>query len=268
MKFDLHTHHYRCGHAADDIEDYIKAAIAADLHVIGISDHSPYFAEDGDHPFQGLTMAKSEFSSYIEEIVHLKEKYKNDIEVLAGVESDYFPASAEIYRMEYAKYPLDYITGSVHFVDGINIFDKSRWDGMKEEEILRVKEDYYKLIQLSAKSGMFHILGHIDAIKGYFPEIAKVQTIEIDNTLQVIADEDIAIEINTSGKMKDCGGWYPAGDILERACYFGVPVSFGSDSHHPERVGEDWAEVQAHLKEIGYTEWRFYRKQKPVVIPL
>ena len=28
MKFDLHTHHDRCGHAQDKIRDYIEAAIA------------------------------------------------------------------------------------------------------------------------------------------------------------------------------------------------------------------------------------------------
>ncbi len=29
MKFDLHTHHFRCGHADGDIEAYIQAGIKA-----------------------------------------------------------------------------------------------------------------------------------------------------------------------------------------------------------------------------------------------
>lgn len=41
MKFDLHTHHFRCGHADGTIRDYIEAGIAAGLGVIGISDHTP-----------------------------------------------------------------------------------------------------------------------------------------------------------------------------------------------------------------------------------
>jgi histidinol-phosphatase (PHP family) len=48
MKFDLHTHHDRCGHAKDKIRDYIEAAIAGGLQVIGISDHSPYFGSPDD----------------------------------------------------------------------------------------------------------------------------------------------------------------------------------------------------------------------------
>ncbi|SHF28944.1 PHP domain-containing protein [Seinonella peptonophila] len=40
MKFDLHTHHNRCGHAYGKIEEYIEAAIRKGLQMIGISDHS------------------------------------------------------------------------------------------------------------------------------------------------------------------------------------------------------------------------------------
>lgn len=51
MKFDLHTHHERCGHADGTIEDYITAALDAGLQAIGISDHSPYFGHKDDRPF-------------------------------------------------------------------------------------------------------------------------------------------------------------------------------------------------------------------------
>lgn len=40
MKFDLHTHHFRCGHADGNIRDYIEAGIQSGLQAIGISDHS------------------------------------------------------------------------------------------------------------------------------------------------------------------------------------------------------------------------------------
>lgn len=43
MKFDLHTHHFRCGHADGNIRDYIEAGIQSGLQAIGISDHSPFY---------------------------------------------------------------------------------------------------------------------------------------------------------------------------------------------------------------------------------
>ncbi|MGY4688809.1 histidinol-phosphatase [Salibacterium sp. K-3] len=268
MKFDLHTHHYRCGHARGDIEDYIQAALEQGLGAVGISDHSPYFGMEDDHPYPGLTMAKSDFPGYVQEVRQLQEKYKDKIEVLIGVESDYFEASEQAYRSVYEAHPMDYVIGSVHFVNGINIFDKNRWSGLGEKEILDVKEEYYRLIEKSAKSGMFDVLGHIDAIKGYFPGISDVPTDKVDQALKVIGEEGTAIEINTSGKMKECGGWYPSDDILERAHFYNIPVTLGSDSHDPERIGDDLEKVREHLKSFGWREWHFFRKRKPVAVPL
>lgn len=91
MKFDLHTHHDRCGHAIGSMEDYIKAAVSYGLQAIGVSDHSPFFASQEDRAKPRIAMAKSEFSNYVQEVLKLKEIYQDQIEVLLGVESDFFP---------------------------------------------------------------------------------------------------------------------------------------------------------------------------------
>ncbi|MDT2242816.1 PHP domain-containing protein [Paenibacillus larvae] len=89
MRFDLHTHHERCGHATGTIRHYIEAAIEKGLSVIGISDHSPYFASEEDQLHPNIAMAKSEFARYVEEVLELKKEYAEKIEVLLGVESDF-----------------------------------------------------------------------------------------------------------------------------------------------------------------------------------
>lgn len=269
MKFDLHTHHVRCGHADGTIEDYIIAGIDAGLQVIGISDHSPYFYHKEDHPSPGITMARSGFAGYVNEVLRLKEKYNGTIEVLLGMESDFFPDYADSYRKAYEGVPFDYLIGSVHQVGGVSIFNRNRWKGLNEEQHVTVKKSYYDLIQQSARSGMFDILGHIDAMKGYYPAFSDIPAHEhIDETLQTIADCGISIEINTSGSTKDVGGWYPSDEILERALHFGVNVTFGSDAHVPSRVGDEWELVQKRLKEIGFSQWVFYRNREQVVVPL
>jgi len=268
MKFDLHTHHDRCGHAEGVIRSYIEAAIAEGLQVIGISDHSPYFAEEEEQPWPGIAMAKSEFARYVTEVLTLKEEYRDRIEVLLGVESDFFPEHADIYRRIYEQYPFDYIIGSVHRSDGVSIFNKKRWEGLAKAEKVRQKELYYDLIRQSAESGMFQILGHIDAMKGYYPEFSAIQTEAVENTLRIIGENGLAIEINTSGKTKHCGGWYPSDEILERALYNGVSVTFGSDAHIPSRVGDEFELVKQRLKEIGFKEWVFFRQKAPVAVKL
>ncbi|MFL6559334.1 MAG: histidinol-phosphatase [Bacillus sp. (in: firmicutes)] len=265
-KFDLHTHHDRCGHARGRIRDYIEAAIEHGLNVIGIADHSPYFSSEEDHPFPHITMPKSMFGEYVNEVLQLKHTYSDKIEVLLGVESDFFPESAEIYRSCFEPYPFDYIIGSVHHVDGVSIFNKKRWNGLSEKEKIKTKENYYSLIEQSARSGMFQILGHIDAMKGFYPAFSSIQTAAVEHTIKVIAENDVAIEINTSGKTKDVGGWYPSDEILELALRYGVRVTFGSDAHDPHRVGDEFELVQKRLREIGFKEWVYFKSKERVSV--
>ncbi|GIP31207.1 histidinol-phosphatase [Paenibacillus sp. J2TS4] len=268
MKFDMHTHHDRCGHAEGSIRDYIESALEAGLNVVGISDHSPYFGREEDHAEPYIAMAKSEFSSYISEVLKLKKEYEDRIEVLLGVESDFFPEHAELYRQIYDQYPFDYIIGSVHQTGGLSIFNRNRWKKLSDVQKIAVKEEYYDLIRQSAQSGMFQILGHIDAMKGFYPEFSDIPTKAVEATLQIIGESGVAIEINTSGKTKACGGWYPSDDVLERALFYGIPVTFGSDAHIPSRIGDEWELVQRKLREIGYKEWVFFRNKQPVTVPL
>jgi histidinol-phosphatase (PHP family) len=268
IKFDLHTHHERCGHARGQIKDYIEAAIKNGLQVIGIADHSPYFSSEEDQPYPHIAMPKSEFPYYIQEVLKLKELYAGKIDVLLGVESDFFPENVDHYRSFFDLYPFDYIIGSIHDVDGISIFKKGRWEGLTEEEKIKTKETYYALIEQSARSGMFQILGHIDAMKGFYPAFSTIQTKAVEQTLKVIGENNLAIEINTSGKTKDVGGWYPSDEILEMVRHYGVKVTFGSDAHDPHRVGDEFELVQARLKEIGFKEWVYFKKKKRVFVSL
>ncbi|MBS4210395.1 histidinol-phosphatase [Bacillus sp. FJAT-50079] len=262
LVFDFHTHHHRCGHARGELRDYIEAAIAKGLHMIGLSDHSPFFGNDNEQPFPTVAMAKKHFPEYVAEVLKLKEEYKGKIDVLLGVESDFFPKQIDLYRQQFARYPFDYIIGSVHFVRGMSIFNKERWDRLTREERIETKEAYYNLVAESAQSGLFQILGHIDAMKAFYPAFSEIPTDVVNQTLKVIGASEVAIEINTSGKTKDCGGWYPADELLERALHYGVKVTFGSDAHDPERVADEFEEVKTRLKEIGFKEWAYFKQKK------
>lgn len=268
VKFDLHTHHDRCGHANGSIRDYIEAAIGEGLNVIGISDHTPYFSSKEEQPYPHIAMGKSQFSEYVNEVLQLKKQFEGKIDVLLGIESDFFPEYIENYRPYFDRYPFDYIIGSVHHVDGVNIFQRGRWEGLSNQVKIKTKETYYNLIEQSARSGMFQILGHIDAMKGYYPAFSSIQSEAIEHTLKVIGQQDIAIEINTSGKTKDVGGWYPSDEILDLARHYGVKVTFGSDAHDPSRVGDEFELVQVHLKKIGYKEWVYFKEKKRIHVGL
>lgn len=266
MKFDLHTHHKRCGHAKGNIRDYIEKAISKELNVIGISDHSPWFYRDDNYEPR-YVMTIDEFPNYIKEVLQLKNEYKEKIEILLGVESDFIPEHLDLYSEIYNRYPFDYIIGSVHASNGRSIFNKDRWNGLNEKQLLLEKEMYYNLIEQSALSGLFDVLGHIDGMKRSFPDFNSLDTFAVEKCLKTIGECDLAIEVNTSTSNSGLG-WQPTSEILEMALYYDVKVTFGSDAHQPNRVGFEWDEVRKHLLEIGYKEWCIFRQRKRILLPL
>ncbi|MET7641171.1 histidinol-phosphatase [Streptomyces sp. NPDC005438] len=258
---DLHTHHYRCGHATGTLRDYVTEALDKGVTVLGLSDHTPMFAADEDHALPPVAMPKSEFPSYIAEALALKEEFQNSIEILVSTEADFFRGEMDAYTRELGKYPLDYVIGSVHMFEGRDIFDVTRWESLPQDQVPAVKDRYFRTVAECARSGLFHVIGHIDALKGNFPSLADVPApAAADEMLLAIRDSGAVMEINTSGNTKQCGGWYPEFDLLERAHHFGVPITFASDAHVPERVCDQYPEVVTVLEEIGFTSWTVFRR--------
>ena len=69
-------------------------------------------------------------------------------------------------------------------------------------------------------------------------------------------------------KRKTLAAAYPSDEMLERALFYGIEVTFGSDSHVPERIGDDWDMVSSRLKDIGFKQWVYYKKQQKQIVAL
>ncbi|MEU9802453.1 histidinol-phosphatase [Streptomyces sp. NPDC051000] len=266
---DLHTHHERCGHATGSLRDYVTAALDRGVKVLGLSDHTPMFAEEEDQALPRVAMPKSRFPSYIAEALALKEEFAGSIEILVSTEADFFRGRMDAYTQALSAYPLDYVIGSVHMFEGRDIFDVTRWETVEEDDLGAVKARYFREIAACARSGLFHVMGHVDALKGNHPRLgAAPAPAASDEMLRAIRDSGAVMEINTSGGTKMCGGWYPEFDLLERAHHFRVPITFGSDAHVPERVADQYPEVAKVLGEIGFRTWTVFRRGAPVTRPL
>lgn len=286
MIFDMHTHHERCGHARGTIEDYIREAIGYGLQVIGISDHNPLFYAEEDYPYPTVMMPKSEFPRYVAEVLRLKEQYRDKIDVLLGVEGDYYNEQhVPLYRAVFDQYPFDYVIGSCHMMKpGHNVFNQALWDGLDEQAMIDLKEFYLQQIQASVRTGMFDIIGHMDALKASyyahvvhpaFPDFASIPTPLLDETLQLMAAREQVMEVNSaflrnySWKFgNETNRWYPSVDTLERAHHFGVRLSFGSDAHVPHHVAYEFEQVRETLRAIGYKQWYIFKARKPIALSL
>jgi len=253
IKIDYHTHHYRCGHAKGTIEDYILSALENGLEEIGISDHSPLYFREGDDPGPGSAMAKSELPEYVDEVFALREKYQGQIVVRLGIESDYIEGMEEEYAAIYAKYPFDYIIGSVHYFHGRHIYDQRRW--LPGVDVEAAYTEYFRQVQMSAKSGLFDVLGHITAVRAYGPKPDPQFLNDLyEETVQIIAAHNCCVEVNTSGYRKTGVEPFPDEAMLQKCIAYGVPLTYGSDCHQPNEVAHGRGQVESLLDRHDVTK--------------
>lgn len=285
--FDYHTHHERCGHAEGSLQDYIESAIDKGLTHIGLSDHSPiYHLGDDPHPLPHIAMARNEFDNYIDEALWLAKDYRGQIRVRVGVEADYVRGWADHYRDMWVLYPLDFVIGSVHFPlsgpgpgrstqngEMLKESDPGAWsaffpnlpDGYTVDDVWA---EYLDGIKEAAASGTCDIIGHFDVLKtsGHTPS-PDLDPL-IDETLQLIGDHRVALELNTSGWRKPINDPYPSQQLLARARRFGVPVTLGSDAHEPHLVAADFDKAVALLRDVGYNHIATFSTRRMTLVSL
>ncbi len=262
---DLHTHHKRCGHASGSLADYVHAAKANGVSTLGFSDHAPLFAHPDDHPSPKIQMARSDFGRYLNEATALQQEHAHELEVLVGIEADYLPGTEQVYRDALADSRVDYVIGSVHDFGPYHVYAPRRWADASDP--LEIYERYFEAVQSSARSGLFDVIAHPDAIKAMGPPIDTDLTPLIEETVQVIAAQDVAVEINTSG-LRKCGETFPAPWVIRALHELGVPLTYGSDAHTPQQVAHGRHHVTRLLEEIGVETLVKFRRRQRVPVSL
>jgi histidinol-phosphatase (PHP family) len=196
----------------------------------------------------------------------VRERFAGRITVRLGVESDYVLGWDEHYRKLWRQYPLDYVIGSVHWLDRWSIFSDDLPPGRSADEVYA---EYLHTTQAAARSGAYDIIGHLDCLKtrGHLPQLFFTPL--LDETLRVLAECNVAIELNTSGWRKSCAECYPGPELLARCSRYGVPVTLGSDAHKPGLVGAGFAQATALLREAGYREIVTFerRERRSIALP-
>ena len=84
---DYHLHTLFCNHATGGMERYIQSAIDLGLREICFLDHLTIQETD-----PGLTMTPEEVPYYFHAVQVLKQKYRKEISIKAGLEMDFNPA--------------------------------------------------------------------------------------------------------------------------------------------------------------------------------
>ncbi|MDY0199419.1 MAG: histidinol-phosphatase HisJ family protein [Tenuifilaceae bacterium] len=256
MLIDYHTHTY-LSDGRDTHEQMLQSAIFRGLNEIGFSDHISIMPV-------GWALPVKRIGDMVKSVTALQATDTKGVQVKLGVEMDFFPGMENRIRKILQSIPLDYVIGSVHFIDGWNFdTDIALYDTIDIDKFYR---EYFRVVQQSAKSNLFDIIGHCDLAKkfAYYPTF-KLDEL-YDQTAKIFKEADVVVEVNTSGKIKPCEEFYPSASFLERLAHYKVPVTLGSDAHVEQNVGQFFDIAISGLKALGYKEIaRFTQRKREMV---
>ncbi|MBD3789006.1 MAG: histidinol-phosphatase [Campylobacterales bacterium] len=258
MRIDIHNHTTRCNHAEGTIDEFIQRAIELEIDVYGFSEHAPM---DFDQKYR---LAFEEMEAYTQEVLEAKERYKNDIRILLGYEVDYLPGYMD-ERVLNAK--VDYLIGSVHFIDKWGFDNPEFIGGYKDRNIDEIWKAYFEATEMMAKTGKFDIVGHLDLIK-VFKFMPSIDTrLLAKDALKAIKASNMVLELNAAGLRKPVGEIYPSRALLEEAYELDIPITFASDAHSVEQVGFGYEEMIILAKEVGYTKaMTFEQRDRELIV--
>lgn len=271
-------------HGIDKLEDIVDKALEANHPSITFIIHSPrltnfrYSAEKNTNI--KFIRGNRSYINYPKRIANLRKKYKGKINIKFGVELEWMGddlglqwSRSKIFQAEDA----DFVIGSVHFApEGLP------YDGSKEEalELLKIRgslEAYWsgyfnEMIEMIEHFGdMIQVIGHIDLPKLNVDVPEVLQNFESSShplankfrtLLEVIADRDLALDVNMAGDFKGVGV-YPAQDILKRAFKLKIPICIGTDTHHVKYYGYKFNESLQYVYESGYKHYVSFSKLIP-----
>lgn len=242
-------------------EDYISHAVEAGLKEIGFADHLTLFRDDaGD-----WSMTAPRVAPYLKHISDLARNV-NGIKVRKGLEVDFFPGREKETNKFLSRLKLDYVIGSVHYL-GAETVDLGR-DFYMGKDIDRLYEEYFEHVEAAAASGLFDIIAHCDlvTIYGFRPSTDPERLYR--KLARTFKKHDVAFEINTNGRNRPVGDFYPDRKYLSIFREENVPVCVNSDAHMPVRVAQYFDEAYELLKSAGYSEMAVFGNRERFMIPI
>ena len=246
--YDLHTHS-RFSDGRDSAEDMVLEALERGMSRLGISDHSHVPWEEGGMSWENTAAFRKEMS-------RLKERYRNRISLLCGLERDYYSDDALDY---------DYIIGSVHCImmpDGHPLCVD--WEPrMLEEDVEKyfhgdwyaMTEAYYAVEADVARKTRCDIIGHFDLVtkfneKGHYWDESDPRYVRAwQGAADALLKTGAAFEVNTGAISR---GYrtepYPARIIREYLWERGARLILSSDAHRREHLAFGFEELVDEIK--------------------
>jgi histidinol-phosphatase (PHP family) len=252
MLFDSHVHTEVSADSEMKARDALAAAEAQGIGLV--------FTEHIDFSYQG----EKEFIFSPEEYWAAYEPLRGE-RLSLGVELGMVPGELEMAKAFLARAPFDEVIGSIHLIDGGDIYEPSTYEGKTQQEIyLR----YFTLMRDMVRQNPYiDTLAHIDYIARYapyeHPDISyEVWHDAIDKVLRAVVETETALEINTR-RFGDRLAMKELAPIYRRYAELGGrDVTLGSDAHKKETVGAHLALAAQMAEAYGLQTVTFHERKR------
>jgi histidinol-phosphatase (PHP family) len=253
---NLHTHTWRCKHAIGDVVDYCEAALAANLKVLGFSEHAPLPNDPWDH----VHMDMHQLQGYSDAIAMAKASYAGRLKVLQALECEYVPENHNFYVEELCgRQGCDYLIGGAHWYPDP---DQKEWPCSFYD--IKTAEDMRKFSRYTVsmiESGLFAFIAHPDVFAHcYYVWDADTEACCRD-ILAAAAAHKVALELNALGLRRPIHETpqgrrrpYPYRPFWELAADYDVTIVCNSDAHQPGDIVAQLDQVWKIAVEIGLRE--------------
>lgn len=219
-------------------EEMVLAAIEKGMAAIGFSDHS-YTPFD-----ESYCMPLERVGEYRRAVADLKERYKDKIKVLCGIEQDFYS--------DQPTDDYDYVIGSVHYIKVGEDFvpvDESPEILVKAAEkyfggdIYCIVEEYFNTVSQVVERTGADIIGHFDLITKFnrdaklFDERSERYRKAAEAAINALLKSGRPFEINTGGISRGYMSHpYPSQEWVEMIKAKGGKFVLSSDSHTKETL--------------------------------
>ena len=258
MKFtqNLHTHSI-LSDGKDTVEEIILKAIQIGFDTIGLSDHSPM-------PFEvDYDLKEDTLPIYLNQVAEMKEKYKDKIRVLRGIELD-MTSNMDLT-------PYDYIIGSVHCIEMQGEYIDFDVNDIELEKIINkyfegngmaFAKKCFETMACEEKFKDVDFVGHFDI---FTKNLEKRKFFDCDSdeykkyaleALHSVKEKCEFFEINTGAVSRGYRTTpYPAPFILKEMNNIGAKIVISSDCHDKNFLTCKFLESAELAKACGFKEF-------------
>lgn len=248
----MHDYHVHTNYSDGDfMSRMIAAGERAGLEGIGFADHCNVFQTDRARAYRArygfnLDLTYDRRQSAIEDY-----RERTNLRLYDAVEMDYEPDQEAALGSYLDDKDFDYVIGSVHAIDGVNVHDEAYFSEFSDSDRHEMVAEYVEKLFELIESALFDVTAHLDlpernpALRGYLDEDDYHQIAD------ALSRSTTVPELNAGRVLDAYGEFHPRESFADILLAEGVEFTIGSDAHAPDELTGAVTELQSIIDEWG-----------------